>query len=171
MMMRMLEAGGMGVVMDNRRQPDADNPQGYYEFEPVKHLKEDASFLDQGHGKAVKIVSMLLYDLPQDRHYKILFMRRHLDEVLASQTIMLQRQHKSVRKDELEMGRLFAQHLRAVTAWLAQQAHMDVLYVDYNAVLRDPDTGARAVNRFLENRLDVQRMVRAVDHLLYRNRR
>jgi hypothetical protein len=170
MMMRMLEAGGMDVVMDNRRQPDADNPQGYYEFEPVKHLKEGAAFLDRAHGKAVKIVSMLLYDLPPDQHYKLLFMHRHLEEILASQAVMLHRQHKSAPIDDQAMGRRFAQHLREVTAWLAQQARMKVLHVDYNAVLHDPEPGARAVNQFLENCLDVQRMVAVVDHPLYRHR-
>jgi len=30
MMMRMLDAGGMDVVVDNVRKPDADNPVGYY---------------------------------------------------------------------------------------------------------------------------------------------
>ncbi len=64
MMMRMLDAGGMDVVVDNVRKPDADNPVGYYEFEKVKKIKEDVSWLDGIKGRAVKMVSKLLFDLP-----------------------------------------------------------------------------------------------------------
>src|SRR5882762_6422917 len=85
MMMSMLGAGGMSLVVDDRRVPDVDNPRGYHELESVKHLKEDASFLNDAHEKAVKIISKLLYDLPKDKHYRILFMRRDLSEILASQ--------------------------------------------------------------------------------------
>ena len=170
MMMRMLEAGGMAAMADHIRQPDADNPQGYYEFEPVKTLKTDASFLEHMPGKAIKIVSMLLYDLPRDKHYKILFMQRNMEEILASQKIMLQRTGTSSQKDDQEMGRLFAQHLREVVAWLAQQENMQTLYVNYNAVLAAPKPYAQAVNRFLDKRLRVRQMVAAVEQSLYRNR-
>jgi hypothetical protein len=170
MMMRMLEAGGMTAMVDHIRQPDADNPQGYYEFEPVKTLKTDASFLDHMPGKVIKIVSMLLYDLPSDKQYKILFMQRNMEEILASQKIMLQRTGTSSQKDDQEMERLFAQHLREVVAWLAQQENMQTLYVNYNAVLAAPKPYAQAVNRFLDKRLRVRQMVAAVEQSLYRNR-
>jgi hypothetical protein len=170
MMMSMLGAGGMSLVVDDRRVPDVDNPRGYHEFESVKHLKEDASFLNDAHGKAVKIISMLLYDLPKDKQYRILFMRRDLSEILASQTIMLQRSGQNGQEDDQEMGRLFDRHLREVESWLTQQKHIDVLYVDYNEVLRDPHTGAKTVSSFLDNRLRVPDMVTVIDHVLYRNR-
>ena len=40
MMMKMLEAGGVDVLVDNIRKPNEDNPRGYYEFERVKKLRE-----------------------------------------------------------------------------------------------------------------------------------
>jgi hypothetical protein len=170
MMMRMLEAGGMAVVVDHIRTPDADNPNGYYEFEQVKKLKEDVTFLDHMYGKVVKMVSMLLYELPQDKTYKIIFMRRDLTEVLASQEIMLQRNGKSVPGDGTDLGRIFDKHLGEITSWLAQQDNMQVLYVNYNEVMAQPRTSAEAVSHFLGNRLDVSKMVAVVDHTLYRNR-
>ena len=42
-------------------------------------------------GKVVKIISFLLTDLPDSCFYKAIFMRRNLDEVLASQNKMLVR--------------------------------------------------------------------------------
>lgn len=170
MMMRMLEAGGMDVVVDNIRQPDEDNPKGYYEFEQVKKIKEDAAFLDHAYGKAFKVISMLLYDLPKEKKYKTIFMRRELTEILASQRIMLHRHGKSVQSDDADIGRIFAKHLHDITAWLAKQNNMEVLYVSYNEMMTRPRTNVEAVNRFLGNHLDVAKMVAVIDHTLYRNR-
>ena len=91
LMMQMLEAGGMETVTDGQRAPDADNPKGYYELERVKRLKEDHAWLAEAEGKALKVVSMLLYDLPADFRYRVLFMERDLDEILSSQRTMLAR--------------------------------------------------------------------------------
>jgi len=54
MMMQMLEAGGMGIMVDNLREADEDNPNGYYELEKVKKIKEDISWLESSPGKAFK---------------------------------------------------------------------------------------------------------------------
>lgn len=171
MMMRMLAAGGLEIVTDNIRQADADNPRGYFEFERVKHVKDDPSFLDAMRGKAVKMVSLLLRDLPPDKPYKIIFMQRRLEEVLRSQNVMLQRnaENSQAASDEA-MGSIFAKHLADITRWLQEQDNMDVLYVHYNDVLADALPSAQAVDHFLDHRLDVQRMVAAVDRSLYRNR-
>ncbi|MEE8305067.1 MAG: sulfotransferase domain-containing protein [Candidatus Tectomicrobia bacterium] len=171
MMMQMLAAGGMDVVVDNIRQADEDNPKGYYELENVKKLKDDPSFLDDALGKACKIISMLLYDLPQDKPYKIIFMRRNLKELLASQKIMLQRREKDVREDDnTEMERIFTKHLNDITAWLDSQDNIDIVYVNYREVMDNPFSCAQAVNQFLDHRLNVQDMIHVVDHALYRTR-
>ena len=171
LMMRMLEAGGMEVMVDHLRQPDEDNPYGYYELEQAKKIKADASFLDNAHGKAFKMVSMLLSDLPNDKQYKIVFMKRHLGEVLASQRIMLQRSGKSVQEDDdIEMRRIFQKHLHEIASWLAEQQNMAVIYVNYNDLMQHPLASAKAVNRFLGNRLDVRKMAAVVDQRLYRNK-
>jgi hypothetical protein len=170
MMMHMLAAGGMDIVTDHIRQADADNPQGYFELEKVKNIKEDASFLDHTHGKAFKMVSMLLRDLPLNKRYNIIFMRRDMTEVLASQHFMLERRGKGTSIDDQEMARRFAIHLDAITAWLDAQPHMDVLYMHYNDVMRHPLASAEQVQRFLRNRLDPHKMAAVVDQALYRNR-
>jgi hypothetical protein len=171
MMMRMLEAGGMEIVTDHIRAADTYNPYGYYEFEKVKKLKEDASFLDTASGKAVKVISLLLYDLPKDKRYKILFMKRPLEEVLASQKAMLLRQGKPPSMEEdATMKTIFEKHLQDIDAWIPQQENMATLYVQYREVIQDPLKSAQTVNTFLDNRLNVQRMAAVVDERLYRER-
>ena len=91
MMMKMLEAGGMPVLTDSWRSADEDNPKGYYEFERVKQIKTDQAWLPQAQGKVVKMISELLQYLPPIYCYRVIFMRRKLEETLASQRQMLQR--------------------------------------------------------------------------------
>jgi hypothetical protein len=51
MMMKMLEAGGVLVMVDHLRTPDSDNPEGYYEFERVKKLdKGDTAWVADASG-------------------------------------------------------------------------------------------------------------------------
>jgi hypothetical protein len=171
MMMRMLAAGGIEIITDRIRQADADNPQGYYEYEKVKKIKEDASWLDDTHGKAFKMVSSLLYDLPAGRTYKILFMERDMQEILASQRIMLRRQGKDASEpDDAHMARVFGQHLTTTKTWLQDQANMNVLYVHYHHVLGEPRESATRVQQFLGRTLDINNMAAVVDASLYRNR-
>lgn len=172
MMMRMLEAGGMEIVTDNIRKADDDNPRGYFEYERVKKLKEDGSCLDVCHGKAVKIISMLLFDLPSNRKYKVIFMRREMEEMLASQKVMLKRLGK--KDDDISdeaMAEKFQKHLRQVEAWLDQQQYLDVLYLTYNDVIADALEYANRVNEFLGRNLNVKKMVGAIETSLYRQRR
>lgn len=172
MMMKMLEAGGMELLVDNIRKPDEDNPKGYYELEVVKKIREDASWLEGSHGKVFKMVSMLLYDLPGDKKYRVIFMRRDIDEMLASQRKMLERNGKSVENyDNGEMKRLYSNHLPEIEKWLSEQKNMEVLYVNYNDTICSPEETAHRVNRFLGNSLDVGEMLKAVDKSLYRQRK
>ena len=170
MMMRMLEAGGLEVLTDELREADADNPKGYYEFERVKQLEHDKSWLGNAEGKVVKIISQLLYHLPGDATYKVVFMRRNMEELLASQRRMLARRGESDQLDDRQMAQLFRKHLEQIQGWLDQQPGFDVVYVSYNEVLEDPQEQARKVNRFLGDSLDVDAMVRVVDPDLYRQR-
>ena len=84
MMMSMLEAGGIPLLTDGVRTADRDNPRGYYELEAVKQTDRDPSWLDDAPGKAVKVISQLLPELPPQHRYRAIFVRRNLDEVLAS---------------------------------------------------------------------------------------
>src|SRR5947209_5003034 len=107
LMMQMLANGGVEVVTDGVRAADADNPRGYYEFEPVKAIRRDASWLPATRGKAFKMVSQLLYHLPPGEAYRILFMERDLEETLLSQEKMLARLGRTAAPRE-EMRRAYA---------------------------------------------------------------
>jgi hypothetical protein len=170
LMMQMLDRGGVEVVTDHIRAADGDNPRGYYEFEPVKAVKRDASWLPATRGKAFKMVSPLLYDLPADETYRVLFMERDLEEVLASQEKMLARLGCAATPRE-EMRRAYALHLERLCGWLSLQPNMTVLRVGYSNLLERPHEQAERVAAFVAAGLDIERMANAVDQSLYRNRK
>ena len=138
MMMKILEAGGVPILTDNLRTADEDNPKGYFELEQVKALKEgqDAWLKDAG-GKAVKVISSLLGELPATHRYKVIFMQRQISEVLASQKQMLIRRGEASDGDDRKMAENFQEHLKRVRIWLANQPNMEVLYVSYNDLMAD----------------------------------
>ena len=171
MLMKMLAAGGLPPLTDGIREADADNPGGYYEFEKVKQLKKDTTWLELAKGKAVKVISQLLDQLPLHKPYKIVFALRKMDEILASQRAMLARRGQSSdRVSDAEMAAAFGRHLSAVQQWLAEHPQMEVLYVNYFAVLRDPLATSHEIKTFLARPLDVRQMASVVDERLYRQR-
>jgi len=172
MMMKMLEAGGIPPIIDEIREADNDNPKGYYAFERVKQMdKGDTSWVADAVGKAVKVISALLKNLPSDYTYKVIFVRRNMDEILASQRKMLvNRGEESDKMDDAKMAELFEKHLVVTQKWLQDQDNFQVLYVHYSDVLSDPMTQAESINAFLGNQLDVLAMAGQVDPELYRNK-
>lgn len=172
MMMKMLEAGGMQVLTDNIRSADENNPKGYYEFERVKKLKDgDIAWVDTANGRVVKVVSALLEHLPEDYRYKIIFMRRDMNEILASQKQMLAILGQSNGNlTDTQLTAIYHKHLTKVEAWLARQTNLDVIYVNYNSLLRNPAEYLTQVQAFLKGDLDIEKMQSVIDRNLYRQR-
>ncbi len=172
MAMKMLEAGGIDLFVDSVRPADEDNPRGYFEHERVKQLQKEKnrSWLREGRGKAVKVISFLLTDLPPEHRYQVIFMNRHLDEVVTSQNKMLLRRGEELKQDAGEMKRLFSDHLQRVRSWLSRQRHFQVLEVHYSQVVASPLQQAERIGRFLDLPLQFSRMAEVVDPELYRNR-
>ncbi|MFC1739359.1 sulfotransferase family protein [Planctomycetota bacterium] len=172
MMMQALEAGGMPVLTDHIRAGDEDNPRGYYEFELVKKTKTDASWVSDAVGKAVKMVYRLLYDLPEDYEYRVIFMRRNIDEIMLSQKIMLERTgKKGANISSEELAELFKRDLEKVDKWIAEQNNFSIISVNYKEMVESPLTQCQRVNEFLTGNLDVDKMLSVVDTSLYRNRK
>jgi len=171
LMMQMLAAGGIPPMTDQLRTPDESNPRGYFEFEAVKRLRADHSWLAQAQGHALKIIHLLLRELPVDGHfqYRILFMKRALAEVLASQRAMLERQGKP-SADPQVLAKVYERQLAQVEQWLASHACFAVRVVEHQQLINSPAEVAASVGKFLGGDLDLNAMAGAVDPSLYRQR-
>jgi len=172
MMMQMLEAGGIELVVDDVRKADEDNLKGYYELEKIKALETDSAWLESAYGKAVKIISFWLYHLPRENTYKIIFMKREMAEILASQQTMLKRRGQPTdRTSDHVMAEKFNIHLKKLSNWLDRQNNMQSIDIFYNKIILNPAEQSQKINRFLGNRLDVDKMAGVVDSSFYRQRK
>ena len=172
MMMKMLHAAGIEPIQDGIRSADTDNPKGYYEFERVKKLSEgDVAWLPDAEGKAVKIISALLVKLPEGYDYKVLFMRRDLNEVLASQDKMLVRRGEEKAVEDEQMKAIYNKHLAQVEGWMRSHAGLAFIDVDYTQLATAPLSILPQINKFLGGKLDIDAMAAVADPELYRNRK
>jgi hypothetical protein len=173
MVMSMLQAGGLPVLTDHLRAADEDNPRGYFEFEKVKALgeKDDKTWLREARGKAIKVISHLLKELPDDNFYRIIFARRDLEEVIASQNIMLERQDEFNPVDDAKAIELYRKHLVNVRFLVRRKPNLEMIELAYSDTLSDPGSSVERINRFLDGQLNLKKMSSIVDKRLYRNRK
>ncbi len=172
MMMQMLEAGGLPALVDELRPSDESNPKGYYEYMPVKSVSSDTRCLEEAAGKCVKIISPLLRHLPIEGRYKIIIMRRDLDEVVQSHQRMMDRLHPTLTSSDHETLRsAFPSLIKIVDNWLGEQPSFEVLSVEYADAIEDPLKVAKRVNTFLDEKLNAKEMASAVESTLYRSRK
>jgi hypothetical protein len=174
-MMQMLAAGGMPILTDGERTPDTDNPRGYCEWEPVKQLPKNPALIAEAEGKAVKVISQLLFALPQAHEYKVIFLRRPLEEVVASQDEMIR--HRSGAAPALPPAQItaaFKTHLKQVELWFQSRQKdkqsLSLLDLPYHDVLADPQNVSNRLREFLSFDFNVDAMARQVDPFLYRQR-
>jgi hypothetical protein len=170
MMMQVLQAGGLPVLCDEHRPADGNNLRGYFEYQKVKRLATDNTWLAEAEGKAVKVVSQLLYHLSPGYQYRVIFMRRDLREVLRSQEHMLASIDGAAQEPQPEMMEHFTRHLESLETWLRDQPHYRVLPCNYRDVVADPTRLARVLSNFLEIDLNPAGMKSAVDPALYHQR-
>lgn len=172
MAMKMLDAAGVPIVTDGAREADIDNPKGYFEDDRVLKLAEadDKSWLRDARGRAVKIISYLVRHLPGENNYKVIFMLRDMEEVLASQAKMLERRGEGNDTDDEQMRQLFESDLWRTRYFIKHNRNVEALEVGYRDVLDDPESQARRIAAFLGGQRDVEAMAAVVDPSLYRNR-
>ena len=171
MMMQMLSAGGMAALTDGVRVPDANNPRGYFEWTPIKSLAKNPDIIAAAEGKVVKVISWLLKNLSTQHNYRIIFMRRPLEEVIASQNRMLELLGMEVPPGPMKSVIVdFQKHLESTQVWLAQQKNMTVLFYDYAGVVEKPHDAARAISLFVGQDLDLEAMAKQVEGSLYREK-
>ena len=167
LMMQMLDKGGLDVLIDDKREADDSNPKGYYEYEPVMSLQKDNSWMDLAQNKTVKIVAPLLRSVDPQFRYKVIFMKRDLDEVIKSQRKMI---GKDTETFPVKLFNSYVRHLEVIDSWKEKEPGVELIYVDYKDVLESPDDVMDKIESFVGLDLNKEEMVECIDKSLYRNR-
>ncbi len=149
LMMQMLAAGGLEPMRDDLRPADADNPQGYFEWQEIKQLPKNPRLIEKAHGRVTKVISMLLPSLPRAHRFKVIFMMRPLEDVVASQERMRNRRVSALpAAPRAEMLAELRRHRERMLELLRATPTVEVLEVDYPGLLADPAEWSRRVAAF-----------------------
>ena len=167
LMMQMLYQGGIETLTDHNRKADDSNPKGYFEYDPVKSLHKDNSWLDLAQNKSVKIVAPLLKFLSPKYRYKVIFMNRDLGEIIKSQQKMIGKNQDAL---PLKLFEAYDKQLRQVEIWKQKEPGVELIYVDYKDVLNQTDEVIQKISSFLGMDLNTEAMAACVDRTLYRNK-
>lgn len=169
LMMQMLDAGGVFALTDGVRAADPSNPRGYFEHEKSLRLYEDNRWLAEARNRAVKIVAPLFPLLPQGENYRVVLMRRDIEEVIRSQSKMLVRLGKSAASDAEDLRMVLQQHFDEVSG-SCERHGIPVTVVDYSELMADAESVVARLSEFLGGGLQTDRMAGVVDATLYRER-
>ena len=170
-MMQVLKAGGMHVLTDELRKADENNPRGYYEYEKVKALMKDNSWLAEAEGKTVKVIAQLIPNLPLEHQYNVIFMERSIDEILLSQNKMIDKLGgKKPLIDPAILKKTFEGQLQKVKSYLAEKDNFTTIFIDHRDLLYNTKATVENVNNTLNLNLNIENAVTAVDTTLHRNK-
>ncbi len=167
MMMQILYLGGMKVAFDNKRKPDEHNPRGYFELEGgkiINRLMKGEFPMEKYEGMVIKITAFGLRYLPRGFKYKIIYMRRDMEEIFAS----MEKMSGKPLSEEEKIA--FVKLNEYALSLLEHRRDVDYITVWYNKVIENPRREIERVNDFLGGILDVDSAVKAVDPSLYRSR-
>ena len=115
------------------------------------------------------MINLLLYDLPATYNYRIIFMRRPLSEVVASQQTMLTRSGKEgTSLSDEQFTSLLERELSEIDEWLGRQENCAVHNVNYHDLLNNGESAATALNDSIGGDLDVEAMQRVIRPELHR---
>ncbi len=149
LMMQMLQAGGLELMTDGKRAADEDNPEGYWEWETVKSLRTNPRLIEHAQGKVIKVISALLPQLPPRHRYKIIFMKRPVEEVVASQWKMLERQGQQPRSQRKHLIQTQRTHAEQTLAQLRRLPNVELIEIDYPQLFTQPMSQLDALKSFL----------------------
>ncbi len=170
LVMQMLQAGGVPLVTDGTRAADISNSRGYFELEAVKNIETDTTFLAAAPGKAIKIISFLLPYLAAAYRYRIIFVRRNLEEILDSQRRMRTAAGLPYEPDHA-LRSAWHNHLNQIENWLHLQENTETMFINHAQLLQSPQATAVDISRFVQRELNIAAMAGTVDPGLYRSRK
>ncbi len=156
------------MASDGKRKPDRSNPKGYLEVERIiDKLKDNPNYVFNFEDRVLKVIAYGLQYLPRGS-YKLIYVERNIEEILDSMEEMMRA--KDEERDETKKA--FIKLDNKTKADIEEREDMQVLFVNYNEILSSPKKHLEKIHGFLKERnLDLDKMIKAVDEKLYRQRR
>lgn len=149
LMMQMLRSAGLDLMHDEKRLSDEDNPEGYWEWAEIMGLRKNPTLIEQAEGKVTKVISALLPALPHRHRYRVIYMRRPVEQVVRSQWKMLERRGTSPKSEFTHLVNTQEGFQDQLLPKLQQQHNMDILEIDYPTLVTSPHNQLADLSSFL----------------------
>ncbi len=135
-----------------------------------KAIPTSRDLVADAQGRVIKVVAQLIHYLPQGLGYRVLLMQCDLDEVLESQSAMLDRQ--GMRGTDLAAERVKSVFQRQwnQTLQLLNSQQIPALVVSYADAVDQPAETAARVAAFVGDCVNATAMAAAIERTLYRQR-
>ena len=105
----------------------------------------------------------------KDKKYKIIFMRREMEEILRSQQKMLGISNE--QDEDLDIVvKVFERDLIKAKEWANTKPNVDIILINFKDIINNPLEEIQKINSFLELELASHKMVEVVDPDLYRSK-
>jgi len=174
--MQLLEAAELPLFTDGKRIPDEHNPRGYFEHAQILTLPQNSAWLSDVRGHGLKVIHALIPFLPDNEHYKIIFMNRSLHEVVESQSRMLKSLGRSgglISQEKLVDS--LHQEVQRCKTWMSSQPNISVLELSFSELIFNPKVAIDQILCFLAGLVDnnervKSQMMACIRSELYRNR-
>ncbi|MEM6332271.1 MAG: alkaline phosphatase family protein [Planctomycetota bacterium] len=172
LMMQLLEAAGVAAFTDHHRGRDENNPRGYFEHEMIRRLPSDPSVVRNASGHAVKVIHALVEYLPAGFFYKMIWMHRDMDEVLASQQRMLERNagKDASRRDPEVLRRVYEQQSQRALNLCRRRADIHLLEVSHRELVDGKPEIFESLAQWLGSNVAPSRLANVIDPKLYRQK-
>lgn len=169
MMMKILGQGGISIKADQQRASDRHNPEGYYEWSPIKKLGQEPVDFSGTDFRAIKVVAPLLRFLPANRNYRIIWLERPLLEVIISQEKM-KGNTDAVKNFPFQLAVQLEEEQKRMQKWLSKQPNINWQAFSYHEILTRPAAEIKRLAKFLERPLKEEKAASAVKPQLHRNK-
>jgi hypothetical protein len=113
----------------------------------------------------------MIPNVPDGVPCRVILIERNIEEILASQRQMISRRGREMEQTPARLDRLRQEYLRLIVwakGFLAGRPDTNLMCVNRNAILSNPQKAAEALNRFLGGTLDERRMAAEVKPQLNR---
>jgi hypothetical protein len=132
----------------------------------VKGIVKDNSFLKSANGKVLKVVAPLPMFLDKSLSYRVIFMRRDMEEILRSQEVMLNKDQSAERE---KFKAIYATHIQK-TYQFFELNKVPFLDVFYKELINNPESELKKIIAFLELQSNWKELAEVVNPELHRNK-
>ena len=170
MMMKVLIEGGIEGYYEDKK--NKFNPNGFYESAELSKIKDiDSKNIDFLCGKVIKMLPWFFEYLYEDYDYKIIFMRREIEEIIMSQKLMYFEKDSIRNLSRKYMKMKLEKDIDNYINILENKRNVSLLFVNYNDLMNNSEIEIKKIINFIpEINFNINKMLSVPDKDLYRNR-